>query len=166
VPLNSNDLFRHADELIKNHRDDTDLSRAVSAAYYGLFHFVLTAVANWLVGPGNRKGALHEMVYTSIDHKALVDLCADCLKLTPSEKVKPYIPTGGFGTVGDFARVAVSLYGQRILADYDRTTQFNAGDTRLALDNARSAVRYFERATLEQREVFMTLLLPLKRRPR
>jgi hypothetical protein len=39
-------LFKQADTLINSHKDETDLRRAMSAAYYGVFHFMVRAAAD------------------------------------------------------------------------------------------------------------------------
>jgi hypothetical protein len=165
VPLEADPLFEHADALIGNHRDETDLRRAVSAACYGLSHFILRSIADWAVGPSSRSTPLYGLVYQSVDHKPLNDLCRDCLKATPSDKIKDYVPAGGFGEIAVFARLTANLYGHRILADYHRDHRFSPASALLALEDARNAVKYLGRATLEQRKAFMTLLLPFKRRP-
>ena len=39
-------LFEQADTLINSHKDETDLRRAMSAAYYGVFHFIGCEIDN------------------------------------------------------------------------------------------------------------------------
>ena len=106
-------LFEQADELIDGYKNETDLRRAISTAYYGVFHFILRHVADTIAGTGNRSTNLYGMVYRSVEHKPLRDLCA-----TLGSKVKSYAPMGGFGPVIAFAGLVQQLYEQRILADY------------------------------------------------
>jgi hypothetical protein len=89
-------LFEQADALINEYKSETDLRRAISTAYYGVFHFILRNVAD----TGNRSTNLYSMVYRSIEHKPLRDLC-----ITLGSKKKSYAPIGGFGPVVEFAKL-------------------------------------------------------------
>ena len=153
-----NRLFDHADALINNHQDETDLRRAVSAAYYGVFHIALGALADWIVGPANRSIDRYALVYRSVDHKVLRALCDQFRGATLNADIRPYEPTGGFGPIGDFARAVLNLYELRILADYNPTRPLSHTDALGAVSSARPAVANFQAATPEQREAFLTLL--------
>jgi len=52
-------LFEQADALINGYKNETDLRRAISTAYYGVFHFVLRHVADTVAGVGNRSTNLY-----------------------------------------------------------------------------------------------------------
>jgi len=54
-------LFEQADALITGYKDETDLRRAISTAYYGVFHFILRYVADRIAGPGNRSTDLYNL---------------------------------------------------------------------------------------------------------
>jgi hypothetical protein len=71
----------------------------------------------------------------------------------------PWLPSGGFGTIADFARNAGNLYELRNIADYDPSRDFTADEAELAISDAREAIAWFEAATKEQQESFLTLLL-------
>jgi uncharacterized protein (UPF0332 family) len=64
-----------------------DLRRAISSAYYGLFHFLLTAAADMLVGPDKRDTPYYGLVYRSIDHGQLRALSS---RLSKSADYDPY----------------------------------------------------------------------------
>jgi hypothetical protein len=151
-------LFDQADSLINNHTDETDLRRAVSAAYYGVFHFTLRALADWIVGPANRSTNRYVLVYRSVDHKVLRALCDQFRGSTVNAVIVPFEPVGGFGPVKDFARAVLNLYEQRILADYDPARPLSHADAFGAVSSARPAVAKFQAATPGQREGFLTLL--------
>jgi hypothetical protein len=153
-----NRLFDHADALINNNQDETDLRRAVSAAYYGVFHFTLGALADWIVGPDNRSPDQYALVYRSVDHKVLRALCDQFRGATLNATIKPYEPAGGFGPIGDFARAVLNLYELRILADYNPTHALSHTDALGAVSSARPAVANFQAAMPEQRKAFLTLL--------
>src|SRR5215468_2472639 len=89
-------LFDQADALINNHQNETDLRRAVSAGYYGVFHFTLSALADWVVGSANRSTERYVLVYRSVDHKVLRALCDQFRGATLNADIQPFEPTDGF----------------------------------------------------------------------
>jgi hypothetical protein len=134
-----------------------DLRRAISAAYYGLFHFTLTAAADMIVGSGDRSSPRYSLVYRSVDHSRLRALCSQLSGTAPQNL--PFLPPGGFGTVADFARIGGHLYELRNLADYDPSRDFTAEKAKVAIADARQAITWFQETTKEQQETFLTLLL-------
>jgi hypothetical protein len=147
-------LFEQADALISGYKNETDLRRAISTAYYGVFHFILRHVADAVAGFGNRSTNLYSMVYRSIEHKPLRDLC-----VTMGSKVKSYAPIGGFGPVIRFANLVQQLYEQRVLADYVPVHSFDVIRSQAIVGYGREAVAYFNAATPEQRSAFIALLV-------
>lgn len=91
-PPRFEDLFKQADALVAQGRQ-ADLRRAISAAYYGLFHFVLTEAADMVVGNADQSSARYSLVYRSVDHKRLLQLSA---QLTNPQNL-PLVPPGGLG---------------------------------------------------------------------
>jgi uncharacterized protein (UPF0332 family) len=134
-----------------------DLRRAISAAYYGLFHFTLQVAANLFVGADKQSTAGYALVYRSVDHGRFRTLGAQ-LGGTKSQSV-PLMLNGGFGKVADFARIAANLYELRNLADYDPLREFTTDEAKTAVSNAREAVKLFQQGTVDQQEAFLTLLL-------
>jgi hypothetical protein len=151
-------LFDQADALINNHKDETDLRRAISTAYYGVFHFTLRALADWIVGATYRSAARYVLVYRSVDHKVLRTLCDQFRGVKLNASIQPYEPAGGFGPAENFARTVLVLFEQRIAADYDPAYSFDPVSVSGTVSSARPAARNFQAATLEQREAFLTLL--------
>jgi hypothetical protein len=151
-------LFDQADALVNNYQDETDLRRAISTAYYGVFHFTLRALADWIVGAAHRSAALYVLVYRSVDHKILRALCDQFRGFRLNAAIQPYEPAGGFGPVESFARSVLYLFEQRISADYDPAHLFDPTEVSGTVSSARAAARNFQAATPEQREAFLTLL--------
>jgi hypothetical protein len=137
-----------------------DLRRAISSAYYGLFHATLTAAADNVVGRTRRSSPEYGLVYRRVDHKALRDLCLEVQKATLPAKYKGYEPTGGFGpNIRAFAAGVIQLQDARHAADYDPMLLFKTADARLAISTGRSALTRFGRASARQRGRFLSLLL-------
>jgi hypothetical protein len=158
-------LFELADALIENHKNETDLRRAISTAYYGVFHFILRYVADTIAGNGNRSTELYNMVYRSVDHKALKALCDQFRGSSLGKNIKPYEPAGTFGPIMGFAALTAELYEQRILADYNPIHPFNVNTSRVTVSRGPEAAKYFEAATPEQCGGFLALLLIKPRQP-
>jgi hypothetical protein len=150
-------LFEHAEALLGNHRDETDLRRAISAAYYGVFHFTCRAFADLVLGTGKRGTPLYGAVYRGLDHKEFVGLCRQILQPKLEEKIQPLEPFDGFGVLKDFASAAISLQEWRILADYD-TAPVRLASAFGAVSSGRPAVDSFLLATEEQQAAFLVLL--------
>lgn len=161
---NPDHLFEQAEKLVAppvaGPPRQADLRRAISAAYYGLFHFCLAAVADEFVGVSQRSSSRYALVYRSIDHKTLAVVCGEAKKPTPAAKYLPYFPPGGFGpNIQVFSRAAIELQEKRNLADYNPQPRFKTLDATLAVSTARLAVQRFEMADDGERKVFLTLLV-------
>jgi hypothetical protein len=160
---NPEEFFQQADLLAANPAaSDADLRRAISAAYYGLFHFTLTAAADMVAAEPNRGTERYMLIYRSVDHSRLRSLCSEIRKTNPQKL--SLMPQGGFGTIAEFARIALNLQELRIFADYDPSKSFTTTDASLAPHEAREAIKWFQQGTPEQRESFLILLLGLKGR--
>jgi hypothetical protein len=76
---NPDHFFEQAKQLIKPPAKgaprQVDLRRAISAAYYGVFHFVLRAVADEFVGKGQQGSQAYVLAYRSLDHGKFNKLC-------------------------------------------------------------------------------------------
>jgi hypothetical protein len=137
----------------------TDLRRAISSAYYGVFHFTLASAADMVVGTDNRSTARYSLAYRSVDHARLRTLCSQLKASQMSSDLSPYVPAGGFGEIIDFARLAANLLQLRNLADYHPSELFTIDEARAAVSEAREAIRHFQAANEKQQQVFLTLLL-------
>jgi len=153
-------LFDQADALIAGQLNETDLRRAVSSAYYGVFHCVLRHVADTVLGAGNRGTNLYRAVYSGIAHEQLRTVCHKLGGPKPDDKiVKGHAPNGGFGQIIIFATLTLNLQDQRKYADYNPVRPFLSPTAAAeAVTNARDAVKYFEEARPEQRGAFIALL--------
>jgi uncharacterized protein (UPF0332 family) len=161
--LNPDHLFEQADKLITPQTGrprQVDIRRAISAAYYAIFHAAITAAADQFVGVTNRDESRYGLLYRSVDHKWLRELCKEVQKSTPSSNFRPYTPPDGFGAdVAAFAAAVVTLQVKRHTADYDVTVRMNRSDAVLAIAEARAALGRFDRASQQQRLAFLSLLL-------
>ncbi len=93
--LNPDHLLDQADRLITppggGAPRQADLRRAISNAYYAVFHAVVAQAADDFVGITHRASPRYGLVYRSIDHKSLRKLCED-VKKTLYRQNTPSIP--------------------------------------------------------------------------
>jgi hypothetical protein len=160
-------LLEQAEMLITSCRDETDLRRAVSNAYYAVFHYALRGAADLTIGVANRGTPRYELAYCSVEHKRFKELCNQIAGGIPSKSVIPYAPPSPdyFGPVADFARLCPNIQEERHSADYHPTARFDDVRALQAVSHARAAIKFIEAATTEQREAFLTLLLFKPRQP-
>jgi len=162
--LNPDHFFDQARRLVRplsaGAPRQVDLRRAISGAYYGVFHFALTALADEFVGKTKRASSRYALVYRSVDHRIFRDLCSEAKKPTPAARYAPYLPKHGFGPhIQAFAAAAKDLQEWRHAADYDPQSNFTTYEARLAIASAESAVMRFRRETQERRRLFLTLFI-------
>jgi uncharacterized protein (UPF0332 family) len=75
VPLlESEELFRQAHALLEQ-PSQANLRRAISAAYYGVFHVIARAAADLIVGERYRDTERYDLVYRSVEHTKLRESC-------------------------------------------------------------------------------------------
>lgn len=162
--LDPEHLFEQAESLLVPPAGgpprQVNIRRAISAAYYGLFHATLSAAADQFIGMTKRSSPLYALVYRAVDHRALRVLCEEVKKPTLSPRYQPYQPSNGFGVnIVAFAVAVLELQEKRHEADYNPMTRMKSLDAKLAIAAARAALRRFEREEALRRGAFLTLLL-------
>jgi hypothetical protein len=161
--LNPDHLFEQANRLITIQAGpprQVDIRRAISAAYYAMFHATITAAVDQFIGAANRNESRYGLVYRSVNHAWFRDLCQDVQKTILSNKFRPYAPSGGFdANITAFAKAVVELQEKRHAADYDVMIRMNKSDAILAINTAKAALRRFGRANNGGRVAYLSVLL-------
>jgi len=161
--LNPVHLFEQADRLISplaGRPRQADMRRAISAAYYAIFHAIVTAATDEFVGVTNRDESRYGLVHRSVDHAWLRRLCEEVQKTTPSSKFRRYAPPAGFGAnIVSLAATVEELQEKRHAADYDVMIRMNRSDAVVAIAAARAAISRFEKASQLERLAFLSLVL-------
>jgi hypothetical protein len=139
-----------------------DLRRAISSAYYALFHEVCVGAADQLVGRAKQSQPFYALVYRSIDHRALRQLCEDLAKPTLPPKYARYVPSGFPLLLGiGFFRLPWWICKRDgIRADYDPSIRLSVLDARMAIRTARRALILFRMVRRDRRIFLMLLLFP------
>ena len=112
--LNPEHLLAQAAKLIEpptaGPPRQVDVRRAISSAYYAVFHAILIAAADEIVGAVHRVTANYAVVYRSIDHRQLRTICDIARAKVPPPRYRPFVAGAGFGTdVQTFAGAVMSL---------------------------------------------------------
>ncbi|HUB47685.1 MAG TPA: hypothetical protein VMB73_22130 [Acetobacteraceae bacterium] len=162
--LNPEHLLAQATRLIEPRPAgpplQVDVRRAISAAYYAVFHAVLTAAADEMVGRVHRGTPGYTLVYRSVDHKALRTVCEMAQARTPPPRYRPFLPDNGFAEdIRTFVRDVLSLQERRHAADYDPTDQFRTAHARQTIELARRALHHWDNAPRSERKTLLTVLL-------
>ena len=129
-----------------------DLKRAISTAYYALFHTLAHESADRFIGTGNNASKqAWVQVYRALDHRFAKDAGQRAKKLGfPKEIV-------------NFADTFRDLQEERHRADYDPSARFTRGDALIAVANAEQAMADLRNAPKQDRAAFAALVL-FKRR--
>jgi hypothetical protein len=161
--LNPDHLFEQANKLITIQAGpprQVDIRRAISAAYYAMFHATITAAADQFIGVTNRDTSRYGLVYRSVSHAWLRDLCREVQKPNLINRFRPHAPGNGFGpNITTFAAAVVELQEKRHAADYDVMIRMNKSDAVLAINTAKAALRRFDKASKTRRIAYLSLLL-------
>jgi hypothetical protein len=160
--INPDHLLEQADRLVAppavGAPRQADLRRAISTAYYALFHALLTAAADDFVGQNHRQSTRYELAYRSIGHIAAHSM-RGCQQANTARYTK-YEPVGGFGAdLGAAAKAFVELQEKRHSADYDPLFRVGTSDAVLAVATSRAALARFRNAPRPRRKAFLSLIV-------
>lgn len=163
--LSSAHLLEQAERLLiappgEERARPTDRCRAVSSAYYAVFHAGLTAAADQAIGADARGTVLYSLAYRSVDHGKMKGLCRQVLQRGPSSAIQRFVPEGGWGdAIAGYAGSFVTLNELRMQADYDPTYVVLPSEVANYILVARSAINLLDTADPAARRAFLTLLL-------
>ena len=139
---------------------DAQLRRAVSTAYYALFHHVLRRAAEQFMGPGSEGSAGYALIYRGFDHGRMKAVCEALDVPTLKEKFRFSLKRSAVGQdMRNFASTFPALQEVRHLADYHPSVVFAPSDVASLIDTAEVAIEAFDRAPADERADVMALLM-------
>lgn len=127
----------------------SDLKRAISSAYYALFHCLSKCCADTLVGdkPSSRSQEAWQQVYRSVDHKPAKKACQhDVIQRFPKE-------------IQDFANQFAQTQTKRHEADYNPGSVFATSDVLVTIASAEAAIKDFKKAAKKDKRAFAVWIL-------
>ena len=157
--MDSADLLRTAN-LLADYGDpygipsEANLRRAVSTAYYAVFHALCQSFADSLAGPDPAPAAREHLVnaYRTLDHRQVRN------KLSNQRGMASFS-----GRIRDFAVKFVDLQSQRHSADYDPDTSFNPQEVQQLVKDAQDAIDTFNAASEDERRLLAVYLVAARR---
>ena len=157
-PIDLTRTARGLTELSPRRPTQANLRRAVSTAYYAIFHCLASSAANLLIGKmGKRSLERHQaawyQVYRALEHGMAKNACQQ-------KQVLEEFPL----EIRRFARSFVDLQQARQRADYALDGDYYKSDVVAEIDAAERAIRQFERTDVKDRRSFAAHVL-FKRRP-
>lgn len=163
------DFIDHAKAIVraeKNRPKQVTLRRAISASYYGLFHALLKAAADDLIGTTRqaRRSPSYRLVYRGFDHNDMKNLSVDAAKDTLPKKMAEVLGASRFSEdIRVVANRFVRLQQDRHSADYDPHVRFIKSDATLAIERAVTATAHFAAASeTDRRNFLLCMLLPIR----
>ena len=147
-------------DLVKTSRDlaqvsrgrprEANLRRAVSTAYYALFHCLAECSANLLVGGSgsDRSQPAWNQTYRALNHGNVRSRCEN----------RSFIARFPID-IQDFANMFVDMQAKRHSADYDPDATFSLHDTIQDIDDVENAIIRFNRAPRKDRRAFAIYVL-------
>lgn len=147
--MNSPDLIETARGLTRlspRRPTQANLRRAVSTAYYAVFHCLAGAAADILMG--KRRGEEWHQVYRALEHAGARNACRNMgvMRRFPSE-------------VQDFADTFVALQKARQRADYALDGRYYKLEVLAEIDAAERAIARLAGAAVQQRRRFAAHVL-------
>lgn len=157
-----------ADDLIGRTKagapNQTALRRAISTAYYALFHYLLSSAADSLVGKRNRNSSRYGLVYRAFDHGRMRQVCQSVDKPVLGDKEK--LALGVVKPSQEIRNVAsafVLLQQRRHWADYSPVDKVGRSDAIDLVNQAEFAINQLDNCDKEQRSNFLVFLMTSSR---
>ena len=123
----------------------TDLQRAVSDAYYAMFHALATCCANTLVGTSYivRRQPEWRRIYRALEHGYARQQCSN-------QRALAHFPPA----IRQFARHFAGSQQLRHLADYDPDARLTRDEVLQLIDETEEIIQAFNRAPADRRRAF------------
>ena len=163
--MNPDDLLTIAESLAsgsigpqRGRPRQAELRRAISAAYYALFHTLASNCADLLVGSrsSTRTKQAWRQLYRALDHGQVKKRCTESrarqvLRMFPQE-------------IQDFADQFVRMQRERHLADYDPLEHFSRSTVSHHIEETKAAITEFHQVDRSDRRAFAVFVLFDRRR--
>lgn len=158
MPLpNPDHYLDQAEKLIRwSGGRQAELRRAISTAYYAVFHTVMRAAADAYLGRSNQKTEDYARAYRHIDHDNLKNVCAQYKKQAADHDESATLANSDLRA---FAQAVVELHARRNAADYDPSLDLRVSDARAVVAAARDAIERFGNLPMDRKLTFLFQLM-------
>ena len=127
---------------------DASIRRAISTAYYALFHFLLDEATGILVGTTQPDKPLRHILSRWFDHSKMAKACKKIIDLEPSSAVYAPFARSIQSQINDLLVVAKTfkeLQEHRHRADYDLRARYTRAQALKSITDADEAMRAWNR---------------------
>lgn len=162
------DLFSQAETLAKwdaTKPKQANLRRAVSSAYYAVFHYLVHEACCVQIGTQHAQAPYRHALGRAFGHSVMKQACTSFGGGTLKDAVikgLPRDPRGNYPihqAIQDLASTFAGLQEKRHLADYDRSERFNRSDVLILIQKAKNQVAKFsELAVSDDKKFFLACL--------
>lgn len=162
------DLFAQAVVLAKldaKKPKQANLRRAVSSAYYAVFHYLVHEASCVQFGTQHAQAPYRHVLGRAFVHSVMKQACISFSGGTLKEAVIKGLPRDAVGNfpiqqaIQDMAYCFVNLQEKRHSADYDRSERFSRSGVLALIDEAQSFVAKFsELAMSDEKRFFLACL--------
>jgi uncharacterized protein (UPF0332 family) len=162
------DLFSQAEILAKldaKKPKQANLRRAVSSAYYGVFHYLVQEACSVQIGAQHGQAPYRHALGRAFAHSVMKSACTSFAGGTLKDSVIKGLPRDAAGNyliqkaIQDIASTFADLQEKRHLADYDRTERFKRSDVLTLIEEAKTSVAKFsELASSDDKKFFLACL--------
>ena len=143
-------LARHLLQQGATRPSQVSLRRALSTAYYALFHALARNGADLLVGKTTDARSRHawRQVYRGLEHGQAKQACKN-------ERILRKFPSG----IQNFGRIFVIMQEQRHTADYDPNARFTKSYVTSRINGAENAIKNLDSTDAKDRRAFVVYVL-------
>ena len=141
------------------------LRRAVSAAYYAVFHLLVDEACRVQIGAQHNQAPFRQVLGRAFAHGVMKDACKSFGSGTLKQGVLKGLPTGFTidKEIRQLAETFVDLQHKRHLADYDLTERFDRSDVLGLIEQVERRVEDFRNlASSSEKRFFLACLLAWK----
>ena len=138
-----------------------NLRRAVSSAYYAVFHLLVDEACRVLIGAQHNQAPFRQVLGRAFAHGVMKEACKSFGGGTLRKGVAKGLPVG-FAIpveIRDLALAFVDLQEKRHLADYDLTERFKRSDILMLINRAKKRIEGFtELPSSNEKRFFLACL--------
>ena len=151
--MNAMDLLGSANDLVqagKGRPRQSNLGKAISCAYYAMFHCLAESNANMLVGgrSANRSDQAWNQAYRALQHGLAAGRCRNQQYMRRFPKC-----------IRDFADLFAFIQGERHAVDYDPSDRRYKSEVMQAIAVAQEHIDLFRIASASDRRAFAVFVL-------
>lgn len=162
------DLFKQARRLAKldpKRPQQANLRRAVSSAYYALFHYLIDEACRSIIGTQQDRKQYRQVVARGFEHGAMNKACRSFSGGSLPQNIERTLPRGFVipNELQNVAQTYTELQEERHRADYDLSQNFKRSEVLALVRQAEEARRLFQQLNdIVMKKFFLACLMTWK----